>query len=128
MMFSNKLRIILLKSSCFVVFMLTMAYCVEPQNDKFGKTYNKERIKIGLPIIKDSWTLKQGAMYDGAFFYSGPKDNATWFTNTRTKDKTLPYYAYKTIYFMGDTLVAESDTYLNAYPQSPNGSSSPTIR
>ncbi len=118
MLLNNRILLFFLKSTALFIFIFTMTYCVEPQNNKFGKEYNKERKKIGLPIIKDSWTFKQGAMYDGAFFYSGPKDNAIWYTNRRTKDKTLPYYAYKTICFNGDTLVAEIDTYLNPSQQS----------
>jgi hypothetical protein len=96
---------------CVAIFLLSS--CKRPQNDKFGKENNEERIKLGLPIVKDGWTLKQGSMYDGAIFYAGPKGHATWFTDSRTGDNTLPYHAYKTIHYIGDTLVAECDTYLN---------------
>lgn len=117
------LAFIRLSKLCIIIFVLSS--CILVRNDKFGKENNKERIKLGLPIIKDNWTLKQGSMYDGAFFYPGPKDNALWFTNSRTKDKTLPYYAYKTIYFTGDTLVAECDTYLNPYSRLNKKSTTP---
>jgi hypothetical protein len=90
-----------------MVVILLLSSCIHVHHDKFGKENNEERKKIGLPVIKDSWRR------DASFLYPAPENTTLWFTDSRPKDMTDPYHAYKRLYYTGDTLVAERDTYLN---------------
>jgi hypothetical protein len=105
-----------LKSKTFSVALLlinitlvvtALQSCIHIHHDKFGKECNPERIRLGLPIIEKGWRR------DASFYFPAPINTTLWFTDCRTKDITLPYYAYKRIFYTGDTLVAERDTYLN---------------
>lgn len=83
--------------------------CYHVHKNKFGIEYNLMRMKLKLPVIEDAWTRKDG------FASRAPQHYTIWFTNLTPTDEPLPYYAYKTIYYTNDTLVAESDTYLNMH-------------
>lgn len=96
-----------LKYAAMFVMLFALSSCVHFHNNKFGKEKNEERVRLSLPVIKDTWKL------DASIYYPAPKNHSLWFTQSRTEDKSLPYHAYKTIYYAGDTLVAEKDTYLN---------------
>lgn len=89
------------------VIIIVFSGCIHLHNDKFGKENNEERRKLGIPIIKNDWRR------DVNVYYQAPENRTLWFTNSRPKDNTLPYHAYKAIYYIDDTLVAERDTYLN---------------
>ena len=91
-----------------LLFCLTSTSCVHLHHDKFGREFNEVRMKLGLPIIQRGWRR------DASMFYPAPTHYTLWFTDSRPKDITLPYHAYKAIYYTGDTLIAERDTYLNA--------------
>jgi len=92
---------------CIAVLIFVLPSCIHIHHDKFGKEYNELRMQLGIPIIKDGWQR------DVSIYYPAPDHYTSWFTDSRPKDITLPYHAYKTIYYNHDTLVAERDTYLN---------------
>lgn len=91
----------------FGIFVLQSCYHVH-QNE-FGPEYNEVRVKLKLPVIEDTWTRKD------EWASKAPQHYTTWYTNLKPTDETLPYHAYKTIYFSKDILVAEADTYLNMH-------------
>jgi hypothetical protein len=92
-----------------IAFVIIIAFtgCIHFHHDKFGKEYNEERQKLGVPIIKNGWRR------DVSIYFPAPENRTLWFTNSGPKENKFPYHAYKAIYYINDTLVAERDTYLN---------------
>ena len=90
-----------------VLPVLLFASCMNVHNDKFGASLNKNRKELGIPVINDGWER------DAVFYFPAPENRTLWFTDERPSDLSLPYHSYKTIYYKGDTLIAETDTYLN---------------
>lgn len=101
------------KTTVIFIIGFILSSCIRLHHNKFGKEYNDTRIKIKLPIIKNEWTLKEIIALDGKKLQIGAKNQATWFTNDKKERNSIPFHAYKTIDYIGDTILAECDTYLN---------------
>jgi hypothetical protein len=80
--------------------------CEFKEQDKFGKDYNNIRKTLGLPIIPPDWHL-------GSYFKCpAPKDRTIWSADPKYDPDHKPYYYKKSVYYNGDTLKAECNTYL----------------
>lgn len=90
-----------------LAFLPVLTSCIHTHQDKYGTELNDQRKILGLPVIEANWRR------DASIFYPAPEGYTLWFTACNPKDPSIPYHAYKAIWYTSEHLVAECDTYLN---------------
>jgi len=71
-----------------------------PFIERYGKTFNSERRKIGLPSIEESWTLR-----------ISDSSHTQWSHKAIYNTRDVPEHIWKTLYFNDSTLIAEEDAF-----------------
>ena len=79
-----------------------ICYACRKQQPLFGKEYNQERIKIGIPIIPDNWNAPSAGS-DDANWYNPDSDN---FHKAK-----IPFYVSKYVNYQSGILTYEQDEY-----------------
>jgi hypothetical protein len=90
-------------TSAMLLISALFAGC-KPAEPRWGKEFNNERKKLGIPIIPDNW-------------WPNPGDNFTTWENPETGEKYkahIPVHSFKSVHYEGDVLLWESDMYEGA--------------
>ena len=84
-----------------VLLVVGLSVCKRPE-PKYGKEYNEERKKVGLPIIPDNWELS--SVLTGESVWANPE-------RVEKKNKNIPVHWRKRLNYRTGTLISETDTY-----------------
>jgi hypothetical protein len=90
-----------------VIAMLVLLACCKPKVPlRYGKEFNSERRRHGLPVIPEDWKLdgNVGAMHGRADVWLNPK-------NELPGDLPVPMHFSKGILYTQDEILEESDLY-----------------
>jgi hypothetical protein len=84
-----------------ILLLIALSACKEP-DPQYGKEFNPERKKIGLPIIPDNWELARVMV-----------DTSRWVNPERSEkfNARIPVHWSKSVWYPEGNLVLEEDIY-----------------
>jgi hypothetical protein len=94
------------KKLIIVALVVCVQGCRDTTKGKYGVLFNPQRVKIGLPVLPQNWTVfNKGKDCDGHNYVS-------WNKPFDGKSTPKPCLHHKTVRFNSDTILSEENEYL----------------